>query len=123
MRFTLLFVLVIVLLVTAGCSGMYTDSNSLPEQAKSGLGNVSDGQKPLVWLMVVSIVSVALGGIALMNGSKSAIAVIAAGLISLALTVMILKFAMWIAIGSLIAGFGWLVYSGFIPKGFFNFHD
>jgi hypothetical protein len=93
-------ILLIVLLVN-GCSLLPTGGNSITTIPSAGQ-QLWKAAKDSNWLVTVSILGIAAGAFAFLNGSKMGLPCIGASCISLFMALAVARFSMWMAVFGLI---------------------
>ncbi len=68
--------------------------------------------------VIISIATIVLGVVSMLNGSKSASLIIVGGAVALGLILTVARYANTLALLCLVGSVGWVVYSLFVDGGF-----
>jgi hypothetical protein len=139
MKLLLYISLVSFLIVIAGCGWNPLAGNKPKPLVVDGVTFIPDGEgsyepakapgakerlwaavRHLHWGVYLSIGTIIIGVITMMNGNKDADTWIVAGAIGLGLCLAVVKFAAVVAVIALLGAILWFGYSLFMPKGFLH---
>lgn len=108
---TSLFVAGCFILFMAGCQQQLTKP-----KPPTSIERLTEAAQSTNWLVTVSILGVALSTAAFLNGSRAALGVLIGSIVALTMTLMVARFATWIAILGLIGAVGIFVYTIFVRR-------
>jgi len=97
-----LFITGIILLFTSGCSGLLNSNKPTIIDIEPG-ERLAKSLLQLNWMVTASIAGAALAFVGVLQGSKLAQAILLACVMALGLSLAAIRYAEWLAIGSLVA--------------------
>lgn len=99
----ILFIGGIILLFTGGCNGLFNTPNKQTIIDTEPAKRLANTVLRLNWLVTASIAGAALAFVGVLQGSKLAQAILLACVMGLGLSLAAIRYAEWLAIGSLVA--------------------
>ena len=112
---TLILMLVALIFCTGGCQ---------PAKALLGMSSTPDSPKDALittvyktrWIVTLGILGAAISIAALINGSRAAFGPLIGSLAAIVLDLMVIRYAVWLALGGLVAGVSLLVYVVYVRR-------
>lgn len=112
----ILFIGGIILLFTGGCHGLFTTPSKQTLIDTEPAARLAKSMLQVNWLVTASIVGAALSFAGVLQGSKLAQAILLACVMSLGLSLAAIRYAEWLAIGSLVSA-GCIMLATVLAKG------